>query len=72
MVTSINFWKMMKPFLSNNDYLENVGIILNHDDKIICKDHELVKVFNKHYINIIEKLGGEKPTNITREHIVRF
>ena len=31
-------------------------------------DHELVKVFNEHYINIIEKSGGEKLTNITKEH----
>ena len=42
--------------------------MLNHDDKIICNDHELVKVFNEHYINILEKSGGEKPTNITEEY----
>ena len=42
--------------------------MLNHNNKIICNDHELVKVFNEHYINIIEKLGGEKPTNITEEY----
>ena len=34
--------------------------MLNHNNK--------VKVFNEHYINIIEKLGGEKPTNITKEY----
>ena len=31
--------------------------------KIISNVNELVKVFNKHYINIIEKSGGQKPTN---------
>ena len=40
----------------------------NHSNKIICNDNELVKVFNEHYLNIIEKLGGEKPTNITKEY----
>ena len=34
--------------------------MLNHNNK--------VKVFNEHYINIIEKLGGEKPTKITEEY----
>ena len=42
--------------------------MLNHNNKIICNDHKLVKVFNKHYINIIEKSGGEKSTNITEEY----
>ena len=40
----------------------------NHNNKIICNDHELVKVFSEHYINIIGKSGGEKPTNIIKEY----
>ena len=36
--------------------------------KIICNDHELVKVLNKHYVDIIQKLGGERRTNITKEY----
>ena len=42
--------------------------MLNHNNKIICNDHELVKVFNEHYINIIVKSGDEKLTNITEEY----
>ena len=43
--------------------------MLNHNNKIICNDHELVKVFNENYINnIIEKVGGKKPTNTTKEY----
>ena len=42
--------------------------MLNHNDKIICNDPELVKVFNEHYISIIEKSGGEKRTSITEEY----
>ena len=42
--------------------------MLNHNNKILCNDHEIVKVFNEHYINIIKKLSGEKPTNITEEY----
>ena len=67
-VTNKNFWKIIKPFLSSKGHLENVDIMLNHNNKIVCNDHELVKVFNKHYINIIEKLGGKKPTSITEKY----
>ena len=67
-VTNRNFWKIIKCFLSNESHLENVDIMLNHNNKIICNDHELVKVFNEHYINTIEKSGGEEPTNITKEY----
>ena len=69
-VTNRNSWKIIKPFLSNNGHLESVYILLNHNNKIICNDHELVKVFNQHCINIIEKSGGEKPTNITKEYSI--
>ena len=67
-VTNRNFWKIIKPFLSNKGHLENVDIMLNHNNKIVCNDHELVKVFNEHYINIIEKSGGEKPSNKIKEY----
>ena len=35
--------------------------MLNHNNKIICNDQQLIKVFNEHYINIIQKSGDEKP-----------
>ena len=38
------------------------------DKKTLSNENELVKVFNKHYINIIEKSGGQKPTNIAKSH----
>ena len=42
--------------------------MLNYNDKIICNDHELVKVFHEHYINTIEKSDGEKPNYITKKY----
>ena len=40
--------------------------MLIQDKKIISSENELVKVFNKHYINIIEKSGSQNPTNIAK------
>ena len=69
-VTNRNFWKIIKPFLTNKGHLENAEIMLIQDKKIISNENELVKVFNKHYINIIEKSGGQKPTNIAKSHSI--
>ena len=44
--------------------------MLIQDKKIISSENELVKVFNKHYINIIEKSGGQKPTNIAKRNSI--
>ena len=44
--------------------------MLIQDKKIISNENELVKVFNKHYTNITEKSGGQKPTNIAKSHSI--
>ena len=59
--TNKNFWKIIKPFLSNKVDLENVHIMLNHNNEIVCNDHKPVKAFNEHYINIIEKSVVKNP-----------
>ena len=66
--TNRNFWKIIKTFRSNKGNIGNADIMLNHNNKIICNDHELAKVLNEHYIHIIEKSGSEKPNTKTKEH----
>ena len=44
--------------------------MLIQDKNIISNENELVKVFNKQYINITEKSGGQKPTNIGKSHSI--
>ena len=66
-VTKRNFWKIFKPFLTNNGHL---AIMLIQDKNIISNENELVEVFNKHYINIIEKSGAQKPTNIAKRNSI--
>ena len=44
--------------------------MLIQDKNIISNENELVKVFNKHYINIIEKSDGQKPTNIAKRNSI--
>ena len=44
--------------------------MLIQDKKVISNENKLVKDFNKHYINIIERSGGQKPTNTAQSHTI--
>ena len=62
----IDFWKLIKSFLTNKGFLENAEIMLNENDKIVTKEKELVRIFNDQYINIVECSCGTKPTNVSK------
>ena len=42
-------------------------IMLTEKDKIVTEAKELVRIFNDHYINIVERSCGTKPTNAAKE-----
>ena len=54
------FWKTMKPFLTNKRYLENNEIILLDSEKMVANDRKFAKHFNERYINIIERSKPSK------------
>ena len=56
----------MKPFLTNKGNLEYPEFMLQDKGNIVSDESVLVKTFNEHYINIVEKSCGEKPTNISQ------
>ena len=41
--------------------------MLRKEKKIITDTKEIVQVLNDHYINIVEKSCGEKPTNVAKQ-----
>ena len=59
-LTNREFWKTMKPFLTNKVCLDNCDIMLRGDNKMITDDKRLAKPFNEHYINIVERSSGLK------------
>ena len=63
-VTNREFWKTMKPFLTNKGCLDNCDIMLRGDNKMITDGKCLAKLFNEHYINIVECSSGSKPKKI--------
>ena len=57
-MTDKQFWKAMKPFLTNKGCLENNNIILLDGEVMIANDRILAKRLNKHYINIVKRSRG--------------
>ena len=56
------FWKTIKHFLTNKGCLDNNDIILLDGEKMITNDRILAKRFNEHYINIVERSSGFRPS----------
>ena len=52
-MTNKQFWKTMKPFITNKGCLENNDILLDGEE-MITNDRILAKRFNYHYINIVD------------------
>ena len=67
MVTNKNFWKVIKPFLTNKGCIDGNKISIVNGDEIISDEKELVKAFNEHYINIAERSCGVKSQNLFQE-----
>ena len=42
--------------------------MLTEKNKIVTKEKELVRIFNDHYISIVKRSSGIKPTNVVKEH----
>ena len=53
--TNKSFWNFMKPFMTNKGMIANKDITLIDGKNVITDEYELSRIFNKHYINIVEK-----------------
>ena len=69
-VSNKSFWTIMKPFLTNKGHINGEEIILKHDNETITESSVLAEMFNSHYINIVEKTSGKKPSHFARDNNV--
>ena len=51
-----NFWKVVKPLLSNK-IISNEKITIAEGDKIIMSDKETAKVLNEFFSNVVNNLN---------------
>ena len=67
-MTNKEFWKTIRPFLTNKGCLEYSDIMLINDDEMVTDDKTLAKTFNEHYINTVERSSGLKPEKMEFEN----
>ena len=58
--TNKSFWNFIKPFMTNKGMIANKDITVIDGKNVITDEYELSQIFNKHYINIVEKSCGNK------------
>ena len=63
-----DFWSFIKPFITNKRHISNNDNTIIEGNKVISDESELAKKFNEHYINIVEKTSGIKPSNLGELH----
>ena len=63
-VSNRDFWNLVKPFLSTKGGLLGNDVTLVKEGKVITDDYALTEIFNDHYVNIVEKTSGKKPSNL--------
>ena len=58
-ISNQDFWNLVKLLLSNKGGLIGDEISLVHENQIVTDDYELTEIFNKHYINIVQKTSDQ-------------
>ena len=59
-----NFGKKLKPFLANKGCFSEDQISIEVNDELVSNEKIVAEVFNEHYINIVEKSYGTKPSSL--------
>ena len=65
--TNKSFCNFIKPFMTKKGMIANKDITLIDGKNVITDGYELSQIFNKHYINIVEKSCGKvEETNLIK------
>ena len=63
-MTNKNYWKLMKPFLSEKGGSYGTRITLKEKGVMVSDEKEIAHIFNDHYVNIVEKTTGAPPESV--------
>ena len=61
---SKKYGRTVKLLLTNNGCISNDFIGMENESNLIFHKQEFMELFNKHYINIVEKSSGKKPLSL--------
>jgi exonuclease III len=59
---SKDFWKVVKPFLTDKNSIADDHIILRNDDNLVTDPLDVCNIFNKYFTNVAKSIGFEDTT----------
>ena len=59
-----DFWEKLKPFLPNKWCFSEDQISIEINDELVSDEQILSDIFNKHYVKVVEKSSGTKPSSL--------
>ena len=62
-MTNKEYGKKRKPFLTNEGCFSKHQISIEVNDELVSDEKILTEFFKKHYINIVKKSSGFKPSS---------
>ena len=63
-MTNKKFWNVLKPFLTNKGSFSEDQLSIEINNHLVTDEKTLADTFNEHYINIVEKSSGQKPSSL--------
>ena len=66
-VSNKDFYKLVKPYLTNKGAVTNNDTTLVNDDKIVTDQNKIVKILNDCYVNIVQITTDVVPSNIKND-----
>ena len=69
-MTNKELWKKLKSFLTNKGCFSEVQISIEVNDELVSDEKIFPEIFNQHYINIVQKSSGTKPSSLGVTHLV--
>ena len=58
------FWNVLKPFLTNKGSFSEDKLSIEINNQLVTDEKTLADTFNEHYINIVVKSSGQKPSSL--------
>ena len=63
-MTNKEFWKKLKPFLTNKGCFSEDKINIEVNDELVSNEKIQTEILNERYINIVEKSSATKPSSL--------
>jgi hypothetical protein len=69
-----DFWKIVKPFITDKNNLSNETIILREGDELLIDEEKVCNAFNHHFTTAAKNIGYDDsiPSYVSNDHLMNY